>query len=86
MPYEDRLGYLNVHSRKAKAVRKPYRIHKFISGLDKEDIPRVLAVKDPGKTRGNGFKSDKFRFNKHTGKKGSPTAWWMNGRGLAVVT
>lgn len=42
-------------------------------GFSKGDINRVLAEREPGKTRGSCFKLDKVWFNKDIGK-----AWFAN--------
>ncbi len=42
-------------------------------GYNKGDINKVLIVREQGRTRSNGFKLDKFRFNKDIGKN-----WFTN--------
>ncbi len=47
-----------------------------MKGFNKGDVNKILIVKEPGRTRGNGFKLDKFRFNKDIGKN------WFTTRGV----
>lgn len=39
-----------------------------MTNFSKGDVNRDLVVKEPRRTRGNGFQSDKFRSNEGTGK------------------
>ncbi len=48
-------------------------VYKWMKGYNKVDINKVLIVKEQGRTRSNGFKLDKFRFNKDVGKN-----WFTN--------
>ncbi len=43
-------------------------VYKWMKGYNKGDINKVLFVREQGMTRCNGFKLDKFRFNKDMGK------------------
>ncbi len=44
-----------------------------MKGYNNGNVNKILIVKEPGSTRGNGFKLDKFRFNKDMGKN-----WFTN--------
>ncbi len=44
-----------------------------MKGLNKGDIYKVLLVRKQGRTRSNGFKLDKVRFNRDIGKH-----WFTN--------
>ena len=46
---------------------------KWVRGINKGNISKVLIVSDPGITRTNGFKLEKFRFKKEIGKN-----WFTN--------
>ncbi len=48
-------------------------VYKWMRGFNNGDINKVLVVGEPGRTRSNGFKLEKFRFNKETGKN-----WFTN--------
>ncbi len=41
-------------------------VYKWMKGY-KGDINKVLIVREQGRTRSNGFKIDKFRFNTTSG-------------------
>ncbi len=41
---------------------------KWMKGYNKGDINKVFIVREQGRTRGNGFKLDKFRFSRDIGK------------------
>lgn len=43
-------------------------VHKGINGFNKEDIHEVLMVREPDRTRSNGFKLDTFGINREIGK------------------
>lgn len=49
------------------------QVYKCMKGFNKGDVNKILIVKEPGGMRSNGFKSDKFRFNKDIGKN-----WFTN--------
>ncbi len=38
-------------------------MYKWMKGFNRGDVTKVLIVKEPCRTRSNGFKLDKFRFN-----------------------
>ncbi len=42
-------------------------VYKWVRGINNGDVNKVLHVSEPGRTRSNGFKLDKFRFNKDIG-------------------
>ncbi len=48
-------------------------VYKWMRGFNTGDIDKVLMVSGPGRTRSNGFKLEKFRFNKDIGKN-----WFTN--------
>ena len=75
IPYEDRLKSLNLHSLERRRVRGDMiEVFKWMKGINSGDINKVLLVSEPGRTRSNGFKLDKFRFNKDMGK------YWFTNR------
>ena len=75
IPYEDRLRSLNLHSLERRRVRGDMiEVFKWMKGINSGDINKVLLVSEPGRTRSNGFKLDKFRFNKDMGK------YWFTNR------
>ncbi len=39
-------------------------ICKWMKGYNKGDINKILIVREQGRMCSNGFKTDKFRFNK----------------------
>ncbi len=49
-------------------------VYKWMKGYKKGDVNKVLIVREQGRTRSNGFKLDKFRFNKDIGKN------WLTNR------
>ena len=49
------------------------KVYKWMKGYNKGDINKVLIVREQDRTRSNGFKLDKFRFNKDIGKN-----WFTN--------
>lgn len=49
------------------------------------DISKVLMVREPGKTRNDGFSLDKFRFNKTRAIIVSQTEWQICGTCLAAM-
>ncbi len=73
LPYEERLKQLNLHSLERRRVRGDMiEVYKWMKGLHKGDIHKVLLVREQGRTRSNGFKLDKFRFNRDIGKNRFP--------------
>ncbi len=52
-----------------------------MKGYNKGDINKVLIMREQGRTRSNGFKIDKFRFNKDIGKNWLLLAWLGGGGG-----
>ena len=74
LPYRERLRHLNLHSLERRRVRGDMiEVYKWMKGYNKGDINKVLMVREQGRTRSNGFKLDKFRFNKDIGKN-----WFTN--------
>ena len=43
-------------------------VFKWFKGTNKEDINKVLQVKEQGRARRYGYKLDKFRLRKEIGK------------------
>ncbi len=74
LPYRERLRRLKLHSLEGRRVRGDLiEVYKWMKGYNKGDVNMVLIVKEQGRTRSNGFKLDKFRFNKDIGKN-----WFTN--------
>ena len=74
LPYEERLKQLNLHSLERRRVRGDMiEVYKWMKGLNKGDTHKVLLVGEQSRTRNNGFKLDKFRFNRDIGKN-----WFTN--------
>ena len=48
-------------------------VYKWIHGINEGDISKVLKISPQGRTRNNGFKLDKFRFQKEIGRN-----WFSN--------
>ena len=75
LPYSERLRALNLHSLERRRARGDLiEVFKWMKGFNKGDINKILKVKDLTRTRGHGFKLDKFRFRKEIGK------WWFSNR------
>nr|XP_053657327.1 uncharacterized protein LOC128706451 [Cherax quadricarinatus] len=75
LPYEDRLKALNLHSLERRRMRGDIiEVYKWMTGINKGDINKVLRVSNQVRTRNNGFKLDKFRFRKDIGK------YWFSNR------
>ena len=69
LPYEGRLKHLNLHSLERRRVRGDLiEAFKWIKGINKGDINKVLKFSSQNITRSNGFKLDKFRFQKEIGR------------------
>lgn len=69
LSYENRLKRLNLHSLERRRVRGDLiEVFKWMKGINKGDISRVLKVSSQDRTRSNGFKLDKFRFQKEIGR------------------
>ncbi len=74
LPYRERLRRLNLHSLERRRLRGDLiEVYKWMKGYNKGDINKVLIVRERGRTRSNGSKLDKFRFNKDIGKN-----WFTN--------
>ena len=74
LEYKDRLKRLQLHSLERRRLRGDLiEVFKWIKGINKGDISKVLIVSGPGITRTNGFKLEKFRFRKEIGKN-----WFTN--------
>ena len=74
LTYKDRLKHLNLYSLERRRVRRDLiEVFKWIKGYNKEDINKVLIVKEKIRTLTKGFKLDKFRFRKDIGKN-----WFTN--------
>ncbi len=86
LPYEDRLKHLNLHSLERRTLRGDLiEVYKWMKGYNKGDVNKILLVKEPGRTRGNCFKLDKFRFNKDIGKNWFTNRVLAKGTGLAAM-
>ena len=69
LTYQDRLKHLKLHSLERRRVRGDMiEVFKWFKGFNKGDINQVLIVCKQVKTCTNGYKLDKFRFNKEIGK------------------
>ena len=55
--YEDRLKHLNLHSLERRRVRGDLiEAFKWVKGISKGDISKVLKFSDVNRTRSDGFK------------------------------
>ena len=74
LSYEERLKRLNLHSLERRRVRGDLiEVYKWIMGLNKGDLNKILIVSEQSRTRSNGYKLDKFRFRKEIGRN-----WFTN--------
>ena len=74
LTYQERLRRLNLHSLERRMVKVDLiEVYKWMKGYNKGDINKVLIVREQNRTRSNGFKLDKFRFNREIGKN-----WFTN--------
>ena len=74
LPYQDRLKKLNLHSLERRRVRGDMiEVFKWVKGINKGDIDKVLIISEQDRTRSNGFKLDKFRFRREIGRN-----WFTN--------
>ena len=74
LSYEDTLRHLKLHSLERRRVRGDLiEVYKWMRGFNTGNVNKVLVVSEPGRTRSNGFKLEKFRFNKDIGKN-----WFIN--------
>ena len=74
LTYQERLRSLNLHLLERRRVRGDLiEVYKWMKGYNKGDINKVLIVREQNRTRSNGFKLDKFRFNREIGKN-----WFTN--------
>ncbi len=56
LPYEERLKQLNFHSKERRRVRGDMiEVYKWMKGLNKGDIHKVLLVREQGRIRRNGL-------------------------------
>lgn len=54
--YEDILKHLNLYTQEWGRVRGDLiEVYKLMTGFNKVDVNKDLVVKDPDKTRSNGF-------------------------------
>ena len=73
-PYERRLKLLNLHSLERRRVRGDLiEVFKWFRGYNKGDVSETLIVSNQERTRSNGFKLDKWRFNTEIGRN-----WFTN--------
>ena len=74
LPYQDRLKKLDLHSLERRRVRGDMiEVFKWVKGINKGDIDKVLIISEQDRTRSNGFKLDKFRFRREIGRN-----WFTN--------
>ena len=45
----------------------------WVKGFDKGDVGKILTISSQDRTRNNGFKLEKYRFNKEIGRN-----WFTN--------
>ena len=63
--YERRLKFLKLHSLEQRRVREDLiELFKWVKGFNKSDVRKVLTISSQDRTRNNGFKLEKCRFNK----------------------
>ena len=69
LPYEDRLKQLKLHSLERRRVRGDLiEAFKWVKGINKGDISKVLKFSNQDRTRSNGFKLVKFTFHREIGR------------------
>ena len=74
LPYEERLKHLNLHSLERRRVRGDLiEAFKWVKGINKGDISKVLKFSEVSRTRSNGFKLTKFTFHREVGRN-----WYGN--------
>ncbi|MDJ0596593.1 MAG: reverse transcriptase family protein [Pleurocapsa sp. MO_226.B13] len=74
LTYVERLKKLKLHSLERRRVRGDLiEVFKWLRGLNRGDINRILRLNQTDRTRNNGFKLDKFRFRKDLGRN-----WFSN--------
>ena len=63
LPNKDRLNRLNLHSIERRRARSDMiEVYKWVKGINKGSIDRVIEISSQGRTRSNGYKIDKPRF------------------------
>ena len=72
--YEERLKRLGLHSLERRRVRGDMiEVYKWMHGINKGDLSKVLRISSQVRTRNNGLKLEKFRFRKEIGRN-----WFSN--------
>ena len=72
--YERRLKLLKLHSLERRRVRGDLiEVFKWVKSFNKEDVGKALTISRQDRTRNNGFKLEKCRFNKEIGRN-----WFTN--------
>ena len=62
LPNKDRLKRLNLHSLERRVRGDMIEIFKWVKGINKGNINKVLEISSQDRTRGNGYKLEKIRF------------------------
>ena len=65
LPYKDRLKRLNLHSLERRAREDRIEVFKWVKGIIKGNINKVLEISSQDRTRENGYKLEKIRFRTH---------------------
>ena len=68
LPYKDRLKHLNIHSLDRRARGDRIEVYKWVKRISKGNIDQVLEISSQDRTRGNGYKQEKFRFRTDIGR------------------
>ena len=72
--YERKLKLLKLHSLERRRVRGDLiEVFKWVKGFNKGDVGKVLTISSQDRTRSNGFKREKSRFNKEIDRN-----WFTN--------
>ena len=74
IPYERRLKLLNLHSLERRRIRGDMiEVFKWQKGYNKGDVDKIIKVSEQTRTRNNGFKLEKVRFQREIGRH-----WFSN--------
>ena len=72
--YERRLKLWKLHLLERRRVRgNPIELFKMVKDFDKGNVGKVLTISSQDRTRNNGFKLEKCRFNKEIDRN-----WFTN--------
>lgn len=75
LPYKERLSRLNLHSLERRRVRGDMiEVYKWVKGINKGNIDKVIDIRSQDRTRGNGYKLKKHRFRTDVGR------YWFTNR------